>query len=414
MEDEKNRSNKITKGIITSLCTIFAVCFIFAINTISVSAKVTRNEEILPETYTLTLEERGGESEQINGADIGLKYESKTPNEVTYDEKLLKECLDKLYCLDLSKTIEPQNAKIEYIDNGYIIKNEIYGNSINRDILYECVVKAIVNRDKIINLESSNCYNNPKYYSNSESVIYAEDILNKYIASKINYNFAGLTQVLDGSIIKDWISVDDNFQVILDEAKVRNYVETLASTYNNSLGTNIKVCGGYDGNNHSWIIDSPEEMKALIGDIKNGQSITKNPIYAQKSSASYFRNVGETYVEIDMTKQHLWYYKDGYLVVDGDIVTGDVLSGCATPVGVYNLYYKQKDTILRGPGYASPVSFWMPFNRGIGLHDASWRDEFGGEIYKTDGSHGCINAPYYVAKAVYDNINSGDPIICYN
>ena len=82
--------------------------------------------------------------------------------------------------------------------------------------------------------------------------------------------------------------------------------------------------------------------------------------------------------------------------------------------GVYNLYYKQKDTVLKGPGYAAPVCFWMPFNNGIGLHDASWRSEFGGEIYKTDGSHGCVNAPYYVAKAVYDNINSGDTIICHN
>ena len=105
----------------------------------------------------------------------------------------------------------------------------------------------------------------------------------------------------------------------------------MASTYNTSLGTNIKVSGGYDGNNHSWIIDSSEETKALIENIKNGQTITKNPIYAQTSAASYFSNVGSTYVEIDMTKQHLWYYKDGYLVVEGDVVTGNVSNGCSTP-----------------------------------------------------------------------------------
>jgi len=234
------------------------------------------------------------------------------------------------------------------------------------------------------------------------------------VSSRISYNFAGLTQYVDGSIIKNWIWVDGNFQVVLDETKVRNYVDALASTYTSSLGKGITVSGGYDGNNHGWVIDSAEETKALIENIKNGQTITKHPMYTQTSVASYFSNVGNTYVEIDMAKQHLWYYKDGYLVVEGDVVTGNLSNGCGTPEGVYKLRSKEKDSILRGEGYESPVSFWMPFVNQIGLHDASWRSEFGGEIYKTDGSHGCVNAPYDVAKTVYDNINSGDYIICYN
>ena len=414
MEGEKNRSNKIMRGIRTSFCTLLVIYFIFFINITSASAKTMENEKTSSETYTLTLQERGGVKEQINGGDIGLKYSSETPKAVTYDEKLLKECIDKLSCFDKNKIIESQSANIIYQNNAYVISKELYGNRINKDVLYENVVKAIINGDKTINLESINCYADPKYIASSLEVANAKDILNKYVSSKITYNFAGLSQYLDGSIIKDWISVDGNFQVTLDEAKVRNYVDTLASTYNTSLGTTIKVSGGYDGYNHSWIIDSSEETKALIENIKNGQTITKNPIYAQTSSASYFSNVGDTYVEIDMAKQHLWYYKDGYLVVEGDVVTGNESDGCSTPPGVYNLYSKQKDTVLTGPDYAAPVCFWMPFNNGIGLHDASWRTEFGGEIYKTDGSHGCVNLPYYVAKAIYDNISSGVPVICYN
>ena len=412
MEGEKNRSNKIMRGIIISFFTVLVMSAVFFINTMSASAKTEK--EITPETYTLTLQERGGLKEQINGLDIGLKYRLGKPKGITYDDKLLKESISKLSCFDNSKIIESQNAKVEYEDNGYIIKKETYGNKVDKDILYDNVVKGILKGETIINLESINCYENPKFVTSSPIVIYANEALNKYISSNITYNFAGLTQVLDSSIIKDWIGVDGNFQVIIDEAKVRSYVDTLASAYNTSLGTNIKVSGGYDGNNHSWIIDSSEETKALIENIKNGQTITKNPLYAQTSASSYFRNVGNTYVEIDMTKQHLWYYKDGYLVVEGDVVTGNESAGHSTPPGIYKLYYKQKDTVLKGQDYAAPVSFWMPFNKGIGLHDASWRSEFGGEIYKTDGSHGCVNAPYYVAKAVYDNINSGDYIICYN
>ena len=69
--------------------------------------------------------------------------------------------------------------------------------------------------------------------------------------------------------------------------------------------------------------------------------------------------------------------------------------------------------MLRGPGYASPVSYWMPFDGGIGLHDATWRYKFGGEIYKTNGSHGCVNMPLSTAKTIYENIESDTPIIVY-
>lgn len=85
----------------------------------------------------------------------------------------------------------------------------------------------------------------------------------------------------------------------------------------------------------------------------------------------------------------------------------------ATPGGIYRLKYIERYAVLRGPGYAAPVDFWMPFNGGIGMHDATWRSRFGGEIYTYDGSHGCINCPYYLAEAIYDNIEAGTPVICY-
>lgn len=77
------------------------------------------------------------------------------------------------------------------------------------------------------------------------------------------------------------------------------------------------------------------------------------------------------------------------------------------------LNYKQENAILRGENYESKVTFWMPFNGNIGIHDASWRYSFGGEIYKGNGSHGCVNAPKYLAKTIFENIEDGTPIICY-
>ncbi len=134
----------------------------------------------------------------------------------------------------------------------------------------------------------------------------------------------------------------------------------------------------------------------------------------QKAASTGKNDIGNTYVEIDLSRQHLWFYKAGRLITEGDIVSGNVNNDCATPAGIYSLVYKQKDTVLKGQGYASPVNFWMPFNGGIGIHDASWRYNFGGDIYTTNGSHGCINAPYDLANKIFNNIEPGTPVVCYH
>lgn len=409
----RSRSNKAFIRGTYFTCILCIMCLISCINSVRVFAKTVQENGVSAEKYTLTLEERDEVKEQIKGADIKLKYNEDTPQEVSFDSNLLKGYIDKLDCFNTSKIVEPQNARLIYDNNNYVILKEVLGNKVNKDVLYDSIVKAIENKETTIDLEAKNCYENPTLFETSPDVITARDTANKYLSSCITYKFAGLTWVLDGTTIKDWISLDANFQIVLDESKVKDYVDALANTYTTELGNNIAVSGGYDGNNHGWIIDSSQETSALIDNIKNGQTITKSPAYVQTAVAGYFSNVGATYVEIDMTKQHLWFYKDGYLVVEGDVVTGNESNGNATPAGVYKLYSKLQNTVLRGEDYASPVSFWMPFNRNIGLHDANWRTEFGGEIYKTSGSHGCVNLPYDVAKSIYYNINIGTPVICY-
>jgi len=123
-------------------------------------------------------------------------------------------------------------------------------------------------------------------------------------------------------------------------------------------------------------------------------------------------DVGD-YVEVDLTNQQVYAYIGGNLIVSASCVSGLAGTGRETPSGIYQIYYKQSPAVLRGEGYASPVSFWMPFNGGIGLHDATWRSSFGGNIYTYDGSHGCINLPYDAAKTIYENAYSGMMVICY-
>ena len=55
----------------------------------------------------------------------------------------------------------------------------------------------------------------------------------------------------------------------------------------------------------------------------------------------------------------------------------------------------------------------MPFYYNVGLHDAPWRNRFGGSIYKRSGSHGCVNLPPKVAETIFANIEKGTPVVCY-
>lgn len=448
------------KGILIFLCAVLVIYFLMVqffryhfyfgtkINGIDVSGKTLGDVKTVMasnlQDYRLKLKERGGKIEEIRGKDVGLKYSSEeefkkikeTQNPFkwmmqsfikehakitvgfSYDEKQLKEAINKLSCLDSRNITEPKNPSFQYTEEGYVIKDEIPGNKVDVDLLYSQVADSLLSGEREIDLELAGCYIKPQYHSKSPKTLEVRDTLNKYVSSEIIYTFGKRKEILDGGIINKWLTVDENFEGTIDEKKVKSYIEGLSKTYNTigktrsfvtSSGKTVKVSGG----DYGWSIDKEKETQEVISAIKEGKSLPKEPEYNQRAFSHGNNDIGDTYVEIDLTKQHIWFYKNGSLIVQGDVVTGNVKKNHTTPKGIYKLKYKAKNVVLRGPGYASPVTYWMPFNRGIGMHDASWRREFGGNIYRTNGSHGCINSPYYVAKKIFNNIKPGTPVICY-
>jgi len=418
------------------------------INGINVSGKTVAevNKALImkSETYTLKLKERNGVSEQIKASDIDLKYNingkiqvlkdnqnpfrwiyvlfnpkaSEISGLYTYNENLLKENFNKLAGLDTKNVIEPKNPSFKYSDKGYVIVAEVNGNKINSKLLYASVSKAINKGETTIDLEAEKHYINPQYTTTSKEVKNTKTLLDKYIASNITYTFTEGKQVLDGSIVHKWLSVNKNLEILFDKDKMKDYLGKLDNKYDTygkerdfvtSFGQTVKVSGG----NYGWLVKRAGEVNDLIASIKKGQTMAKEPKYTHTSKSHDINDIGNTYVEINMTKQHMWFYKNGSLIVEGDIVTGNVSLRHGTPTGVYNLAYKEKNATLKGEGYSTPVDVFMPFNGGIGIHDASWRNKFGGSIYLTSGSHGCINSPPYLAKAIYNNINANTPVVCY-
>ena len=165
---------------------------------------------------------------------------------------------------------------------------------------------------------------------------------------------------------------------------------------------------------YGWKTDREEEIKALTEAIQNGETVDKEPAYISKGAQKGSNDIGNSYVEIDLTNQHLYLFKDGDIVLETDFVSGNMSKAdCVTPPGVFGLTYKTRNAILRGANYETPVNYWMPFNGNVGMHDATWRRAFGGTIYLTSGSHGCINLPLHMAASIYEYVSTGFPVVCY-
>lgn len=395
------------------------------------------------DNYELQIIGRDGVTDVIKGSDIGLHYNDQNSiskiyqlqkcllwisplfNEECYyvrdlchyDEKQLQRIIDNLTIINIG-IVEPRNVYFKYIKGSYIEVEETYGNTIIKERFIDEIVNSILKGNTRLDLEKKNCYRNPQYTVQSSKTQATKKLLNQYVSTKIIYQFCDQREIVDGNTIHKWLKVDDNLDIIINEAAVINYVKKISQKYDTvgasrifktSTGKTIEVTGGLYG----WQINQEEEREALIENIKTGKIIEREPIYSQRAQCRGENDIGNTYVEINITRQHLWFYKDGELIAAGPIVTGNPNRGHGTVTGTYMLNYKQKDAILVGPGYEADVTYWMPFFGSIGIHDASWRYSFGGEIYKTRGSHGCVNAPLHLARKIFDHIEAGVPVISY-
>jgi len=151
----------------------------------------------------------------------------------------------------------------------------------------------------------------------------------------------------------------------------------------------------------------------IVGDdIITGTWLAQNKVVTDKA---YDKEIGNTYIEISIRQQRMWFYIDGELYVDTPVVTGNV-GYYSTPKGAYSIYQKLSPATLTGPTWSSYVDYWMAFTySGCGIHDASWRSnsEYGGTTYIGNGSHGCVNTPLAKVKMIYSKAEIGTPVVVY-
>ncbi len=402
------------------------------------------NELLLSQAnaYTLTITERGGDTVTLTPEKLGMSFsEGDTVRtlkrkqngflwprmfwqkdlyqigpEISYDEDAFDAAVDSC----MKKGASPENAWVEMTEDGYKVHKEEQGAELDWESLSGQIRIASESLIETLDLDEAGCYVEPQITTESEEITSLTAQLDEWLGASVTYTFGKQSDVVDKSVISGFITIDDDYKATLSEQAVTDWVTELAKerdtykqarSFNSTLRGTITVKGG----NYGWQIDKATESAALLASIEKGETVTKEPAYSHKGNTWDGPNgdIGSTYIEVDMGAQHMWCYKNGTLVVDTDVVTGNISRGYNTPAIVSQIQYKTRNAVLKGDNYRTPVNYWMPFYGNYGIHDAYWRAEFGGEVYLTNGSHGCVNTPPAAMAQVYANMETGTPVVLY-
>lgn len=342
------------------------------------------------------------------------------PIEMNYDETLMQEKLDSLVCLDQEAMIAPVDSHLEYVDTKYEIIKEVIGTTVDTEKTADLIRTAILNGETELDLEESECYINPVVYEDSRELASMMREVNKLIDVEIVYDFADRSETVDSAKISEWIVFYDDFTYELSQELVEGYMKELGKKYDTfGLPHDFTTSNGHhvvlDYGDYGWCIHKTKSAEALMELIQEGNSVTTEPVYLYEAKNRSTNDIGNTYIEVSIAQQRMWCYVDGVCIVDTPVVTGTKgVEDRETPSdGVWAIDAKMVDYNLVGEDYDSHVDYWLPFNGNVGIHDADWREEFGGNIYATNGSHGCVNTPYNAVKKIYENVSIGTPVIVY-
>ena len=351
----------------------------------------------------------------------GDKKDYEISHTLSYDKDLLAKEVSALKGASATDGTEAVSASIaEYTEGkGYEIVSEQQGDILDEQATCEAIEKAVASLKESVDLSKEKAYKKPEFTSESDVLKDAVETLNRYVSTEITYKFGDDTVVLDGTRINKWIKIKKDNTVKLRRNKVEKFVQELHRKYD-TVFTNRKFKTAYGdtvtvyGGDYGWWMNTVKETDKLVKLIQKGAVKERTPEYRQTAVSYGDKDYGDTYAEVDLSGQHVFVVKNGKVVFDTACVTGNESQGHATPAGTYGITYKQRNATLRGENYETPVSYWMPFNGGIGFHDAYWRSRFGGTLYRTGGSHGCVNLPPSSAKKIYSLVEQGTPVICYH
>ena len=340
-----------------------------------------------------------------------------------YDDALVEDLVQSWNACQSGNMHTAQDAYIsEYSESlrGYEVIPEIRGTELDVAEVIKLVKDTLSLGDISLDLEAAELYADAKALQDDIRFTEPVETANLWLSTSITYDWNGNEVLLDAETIRDWVSIQDG-KAVIDEEAVSSFVKTQARKYDTygktkKFTTTLGVELTLNSASYGWRTDREKEAEELLQLIMEGSTEPREPIYTHQGMVKVTdsaNDIGDSYVEADLTNQHLYLYQDGEIVLETDFVSGKISSGNGTPAGIFGITYKTTNAVLRGQDYATPVNYWMPFYGNYGMHDATWRSSFGGSIYLNNGSHGCINLPKAMAEQIYGYVYAGFPVICY-
>ncbi len=348
---------------------------------------------------------------------------------VTVDVAALRRAYDSLEFVQAEQHKSKDYSLTRDTSGEYVFTDGLAGR-IDLEKAFLALENIVESGQETLNLQDGGCYYDIVPDENQKALRNLWKEIERYQNCDIVYCFGEERHPLTAADCASFLVAENGLPVtdqtgnfVLDEEAVTAYVEQLAEEYDgygrtrqfhSTRGDVITIEGGTYGSK----LDQKKEVTYLMEHLLDAGAHTGTPqshipAYEREAFCYGKDDIGDTYIEVDMTQQKMYYYEKGELRLETDVVTGNMRRRMGTPEGVNFVYNKQKNRILRGPGYASPVKFWMPVKGSIGIHDASWRKEFGGDIYQTAGSHGCINTPKDKMEELYDMVQIGTPVVMF-
>ena len=397
--------------------------------------------------YALTVKGPAGASETISGEGLDLRVVSadeakkclRKQNPFTwltrnskekeytidlgtsFDTEVLNARIEALGMMDYDEMEPPVNAFLQVAEDGsYEIVPEVVGTELNDTETLAGIAEAVGACRTSVDVTRYQYY--PEITADNENLVTRRDEWNGFMkAVGLTYDVAEEIVTFDGPKIASLLQ-DDGNHVTLSMEKIRDMVAEWK--YDNDTYAHAFKFTTYYGNevtidpygNYGYEIDDETLPGELYERIISGDTGSYDVPYYHEPLYHTNKGLGGNYVEISVDDQHVWVWKDGEVVVDTEVVTGLPVFGRVTYYGCYAINLKQEHAVLGDvdvEGYSREVNYWVRFNGGEGLHDAVWRDNFGGQIWLYAGSHGCVNVPEWVMADIYNNVEVGEPVVVY-
>ena len=406
------------------------------------------------QSYVLTIHERGGETETIGAPQVGMtyadngevarlqqsfnnwlwvfdyfsKHELTAAEDAAYDQSKAEQVVTGLRCFDPAHYTKTEDAHLDTTDDDFVIVPEVEGTQLDESKSKELVLQALASGEEEVDFEAAGCYLKPKVFKDDESLMAEQKKVEKWLNAELTFDFEDERIIkVDRSVIVNWLTQNEDGAWCLDADKATEFVKTEMAYKTDTFGLTheFKTHDGktvtLKGGDYGWCIARQETAEAILRSVKMGRKAEMEPKYLYRALDRGIDDIGGTYVEISIDKQMMWCYQDHKCVVETPVVTGNVTKGNGTPKGSVWAMDSHKSPATLGTldtmGYSSKVTYWMSFTGNVGIHDSSWRGTdpsgYGGDIYKTNGSHGCINTPIGAAEQIFNIVNVGTPVVVY-